>query len=222
LTFAAEFGGSSLDPRFKALFGPGDPGDRLDTDTMGNLSQVTVANGIGSLVVERKTTPSGRPFAGAAMATYGTFSQKYGTFEARLRYDQAKGTWPSFFLLPAGQKGPYPEIDVFEAYGDAACLGAGAVTSAVHYAGESTSIYKVVPVANSSDWHVHRIVWTATKIEFSIDGVVTFSTSSHVPQVAMYPILVFGVGANNPSCRANSTTPSRLTMDVSYLRVYAP
>jgi beta-glucanase (GH16 family) len=222
LTFDAEFSGSTLDRRFVSLFGPGDPGDRLDTDTMGDLRQVTVANGYGTITVERMTTPSGRPFAGAAMSTYGTFGQKYGTFEAKVRYDEAKGTWPSFFLLPVGQKGPYPEIDAFEAYGDDACLGPGAVTSAVHYAGETTSIYKVISVANSSDWHVHRIVWTPTKVEYSIDGVVKFSTTSHVPQVAMYPILVYGVGANNPLCRADATTPSTLTMDVAYLRVYAP
>ena len=129
LTFDAECGGSGLDPRFRALFGPGDPGDRLDTDTMGDLRQVSVANGMCTINVQRGVTPSGRPFAGAAMATYGTFGQKYGTFEARIRYDEAKGTWPSFFLLPVGQKGPYPEIDVFEAYGDTACEGPGFLTS---------------------------------------------------------------------------------------------
>jgi hypothetical protein len=66
---------------------------------------------------------------------------------------------------------------------------------------------------------VHRIVWTATKVEYSVDGVVRFTATSHVPQVAMYPILVYGVGANNAACRADATTPSKLTMDVDYLRV---
>jgi len=223
LAFDAECGGSGVDPRFKALFGPGDPGDRLDTDTMGDLRQVSVQNGMCTINVERKTTPSGRPFAGAAMATYGTFGQKYGTFETRLRYAEAKGTWPSFFLLPVGQKGPYPEIDVFEAYGDTACEGPGFLTSSLSTSSTVNKWKAWIPVSAPSDgWHVHKIVWTASKIEFYIDDVMTFSSTTVISQVAMYPILIFGVGANNPGCRADATTPSKLTMDVDYLRVYAP
>jgi len=214
-----ECSGPGLNPAWSALYGPGDPGDRLDTDTMGDLRQVSVAGGICTLTVERKQTPSGRPFAGAAMAPYGTFGQRFGTYEARIRYDEAKGTWPSLFLLPVGQKGPYPEIDVFEAYGDPACLGPGALVSAVHYAGEMTSDYRVVPVSSSSGWHVQRLSWTAAAVTFSIDGAVTFTTAAHVPQVAMYPIVVAGVGANNPACRADATTPSPLVLQLDYLRV---
>lgn len=186
---------------------------------MGNLSQVDVANGIATITVERRLTPSGRPFAGGCMATYGTFGQKFGTWEARVRYDEAKGTWPSFFMIPVGQKWPYPEIDVFEAYGDAACLGPGALVQTHHYAaGQSNA--KIVPVA--AGWHTYKLVWTASRLDFYIDGVRTFSVTSNVPQVAMYPIFVFGVGANSPSCRASSLTPDRLTMDIDYIRVYAP
>ena len=155
------------------------------------------------------------------MATYGTFGQKYGTFEARIRYDEAKGTWPSFFLLPVGQKGPYPEIDVFEAYGDTACEGPGFLTSSLSTSTTVNNWKAWIPVS-SNGFHVHKIVWTASKIEFSIDGVVTFSSTTVIPQVAMYPILIFGVGANNAACRADATTPSRLTMDTDYVRVYAP
>jgi Glycosyl hydrolases family 16 len=224
MTIEDNFDGTALRSWWKPLFGPGDPGDRFDTDMMGDLRQVSVANSIATITVARKATPSGRAFAGATMATYGTFGQKYGTWAARVRYDEAKGTWPSWFLLPVGQKGPYPEIDVFEAYGDPACLGPGAVTQAAHYAGETTSDYKVVPLANSSGWHVWKIVWTATRLDFYIDGSLTHSVTNvaHVPQVAMYPIFVFGVGANNPDCRADASTPDVMTMDVDYIRVFAP
>lgn len=219
LSFDDECSGTAPDPRWVSLLGPGDPGDRWDTDMLGDLRQFTASSGICTITVARTQTPSGRPFAGAMPATYGTFGQRFGTFEARIRYDEAKGTWPAFFLLPIGQKAPYPEIDVFEAYGDQACLGPGAVVSAVHYAGETISDYKVVPVTASSGWHTHRIVWTSSKIEFSIDGVVTFTETAHVPQVAMYPVLVAGVGAHDSLCRADSTTPDRLVMSIDYVRV---
>lgn len=219
-TFEDNFDGAALKPAWVSLLGPGDPGDRLDTDVMGNLSQVTLANGIATIAVERKATPSGRPFAGAMMATYGTFSQKYGTWEARVRYDEAKGTWPSWFLLPVGMKGPFPEIDVFEAYGDAACLGPNAVTQTIHRAA-GDNVMKIA--SNTSGWRTYKIVWTATKVEFYIDGALTFAVTdpARVPQVAMYPIFVFGVGANLAACRADATTPARLTMDVDFIRVQA-
>jgi beta-glucanase (GH16 family) len=191
---------------------------------MGDLRQVSVNNGIATIHVERRNTPSGRPFAGGCIATYGTFGQKYGTWTARFRYDEAKGTWPSWFLLPVGKKGPYPEIDVLEAYGDPACAGPGLMVQGVHYASGSPSDYKVASVSNTDGWHTHKIVWTASKLEFYVDGVLTHRVTddSHVPDVAMYPIFVFGVGANNPDCRASSSTPSSLTMQIDYLRVLAP
>lgn len=221
-TFEDKFDGVQLTTKWVPLYGPGDPGDRLDTDC-GNfgLNQVSVSNGIATLITERKSTPSGRAFAGGCIATFGTFSQKYGTWETRIRYDEAKGTWPSWFLLPVGQKNPYPEIDVFEAYGDSACLGPGAVVHAIHYAGETVSDYQITPLANSSDWHVWKIVWTSTKVEFWVDGILKFTNTTHVPQVAMYPILVYGVGANDPACRADATTPNILKMQIDYIKVTA-
>ena len=61
LTFDAECGGSGLDPGSGHSSGPGDPGDRLDTDTMGDLRQVSVANGMCTINVQRGVTPSGSP-----------------------------------------------------------------------------------------------------------------------------------------------------------------
>lgn len=221
-TLDLEFNDSTIDSRLVPLWSPTDPGDRLDSDSQRDvtIAQTTQANGILSLAVERKQTPSGRPFAGATWSTYGTFGQRYGTFEARIRYDENKGTWPSLWLLPVGQKGPYPEIDMFESYGDTACLGPGYTENVVHHAGETVSDYVVVPLANSSGWHVHKIIWSATRVDFYIDGVNTFSVTTNVPQVPMYPIFTAGVGANNPNCRADFTTPDMPhAMDIDYLRI---
>ena len=109
LTFDAECAGSSLDPAFRALYGQGDPGFGLDSDFMADLRQVSVANGLCTITAQRMTTPMGRPYASACFATFGTFAQTYGTWEARLRYPAGQGVWPAFWLLPVGQKGPYPE-----------------------------------------------------------------------------------------------------------------
>lgn len=230
LTFATECGGSSLDSRWRALFGPGDPGFGRDSDFMANLSQVSVANGRCRITAERTATPSGRPYASACMATYGTFAQKFGIFEARVRYGNGQGVWPAFFLLPAGQKSPYPEVDIFEAYpGDPAIGGPGVVVYNVHYAGEPADQYQRQEMWQGAylpgvpdltlDYHVHRLVWTSNKVEFWLDGVLKFTVREHVPQVAMYPILNLAMGA--PSYRIDGSTPDVVHMDIDYVRVWS-
>jgi hypothetical protein len=230
LTFATECGGSSLDSRWRALFGAGDPGFGRDSDFMGNLSQVSVANGRCRITAERKATPSGRPYASACIATYGTFAQKYGIFEARVRYGNGQGVWPAFFLLPAGQKSPYPEVDIFEAYpGDPAIAGPGVVVFNVHYAGEPADEYQRQQMWEGAyvpgvpdltlDYHVYRLVWTSSKVEFWLDGVLKFTVREHVPQVAMYPILNLAMGA--PSYRIDGSSPDVVNMDIDYVRVWS-
>jgi beta-glucanase (GH16 family) len=214
-TFFDDF--NSQSPKWVALYGPGDPGDRTETDMMGDLSQFSVANGVGTIRVERKATPSGRPFAAATIATFGTFGQRYGTFEARIRFQEAKGTWPAMFLLPVGSKSPYPEIDMFEAYGSPECEGPGFLTSATSTSATRNAWKAFIPAA-SGQWHVHKIVWTRQRVTFYVDGVQTFSTTVS-PQVAMYPIIQHGIGANPLDCRSDSTTPDLLTMDIDYVRV---
>jgi len=206
---------------------PTDTGDRLDTDQQHSvtIAQSSVANGILTMAAERKPTPSGRAYAGAAWSTFGTFSQKYGTWECRIRYDECKGSFPSWFLLPAGQKGPYPEIDIFEAYGDTACEGPGFVSTSISVSSSLNAYISFVPVpAPSNSWHTHKLVWTPTSYDFYIDGVKTWSMTdaTKVSQVPMYPIFTYGYGAPNPGCHADSTTPAYTSMQVDYIRIWAP
>lgn len=223
LTFQDDFTGTALDAsKWVPIWLAGDPGDRADTD-QGNygFTNITVANSIATIHCIRQTTISGRPFAAGTMCTYGLFSQQYGTFEARVRYDECKGSFPSWFLLPVGQKGPYPEIDVFEAHGDAACEGPGTCTTSLSTSSTNNDHLSFIPVA-SGQFHTHRFVWSASKIEFFIDGVSTYSSTTVVPQAAMYPIFTWGVGDfSNASCRADGTTPDDSHMDIDYIRIWA-
>lgn len=224
-TLDVPFDGSSVPGLLHAEFQPGDPGYGLDSDFLGHLGQVTVAHGYATITAERKATPSGRPYASASMDTYGSFGQLYGSFESRIRYPKGQGVWPAFWLLPVGQRAPYPEIDVFEAYpappGPGGGSGVGTIIQTVHYAGETTSLYTVVvPVPDMTlDWHVHRIEWSPAAIVFKVDGVETSRQTTHIPTVPMYPILTLAMGA--PGYRVDATTPSIVRMDIDYLRAWA-
>ncbi len=224
-TYTLDFEFDTMPPQLVPQYGVDDTGDRLDTDMQApvTIAQSSVSGGILTLKCERKTTPSGRPYAGATWSTYGTFAQKYGTFETRMRYDEANGTWPSWFFLPQGSKSPFPEIDAIEAYGSTACLGPGATEHVSYGAGGAPSAYTVVVLPDSSGWHTYKFTWTATRMEFFIDGVSSWVLTdvTKIPQVAMYPIYTWGVGANNADCRIDvpAPTPDLLTMQIDYLRI---
>ncbi len=227
LTFAAECNGSGVDAGMRALYGPGDPGFGFDSDFMGDLRQVSVANGLCSITAVRKTTPSGRMYASAAMATYGTFAQRYGTFEARIRYPKGAGVWPAFWLLPEGTVATPPEVDVFEALpgpGLAPVNGSSGTDVAIatnHYAGGSPQYAAWNAGADlTTDFHVWRLDWTPTALVVKVDSTEIATLTGHVPTTAMYPIINLAIGATG--YRADGTTPSSLTLDVDYLRVYSP
>lgn len=201
---------------------PTDPGDRLDTD-FGNfgLKQVAATMVGATIYCEKKVTPSGRPFAGASICTFGTFSQLYGTFEAKITYPAGQGVWPAFWLLAAGGKVTPPEIDVFESYPANGNGGSGIDTfvPALHTA-TNASRYQVGSKSGmTTGAHVWKIVWSATRLEYFLDGASVFVVTTDIPNVPMYPILTFGVGA--PGFRADSTTPASMAMVVEYLRVWA-
>ncbi|MEM6957159.1 MAG: family 16 glycosylhydrolase [Myxococcota bacterium] len=53
---------------------------------------------------------AGRDFAYASgeVSTFRRFRQRYGYFEARIRYDDARGLWPAFWLMP--DRGRYGNV----------------------------------------------------------------------------------------------------------------
>lgn len=222
--FAEECNGSQLDPKWSALYVAGDPGHGLDSDFLGDVSQVAVADGLCTIRAARQPTPSGRLYASAAVGTRTTFAQAFGTFEARIRYTGGQGVWPAFWMLEAGALSPPPEIDILEAYpGDGGAgggSGANTVVSALHYDG-GTHYFEFKGEADlTAGFHTHRLTWSPNLLVFSIDGVVTGRITRDVPDVAMYPIFNLAVGA--PGFRADASSPPVAVMDIDYLRVWRP
>lgn len=220
----AEDGAGPLNPAWTAFFAAGDPGFDVDADFMSDLSRVSVASGLVTLKAERAITPSGRPYASAMISTRTTFAQAFGTWEARIRFPAGQGVWPGFFLLPKGQLGPYPEIDIFEAYPGLpgrGGLGRSVIVSTVHLSAGVTH-HKTFDagIDLTADFHVYRMTWTPARLEFSLDGRVYWTVTDDIPKVPMYPVLDLAMGA--PGYRVDGTTPTTATMDIDYLRVFAP
>src|SRR5205814_987997 len=153
--------------------------------------QVSVANGFCTISAVRRSTPSGRAYASAAISTYGTFSQKYGTFEARIRYPKGAGVWPAFWMLNGAPSGTLPEVDIFEAYPGPGTGSSGTSVAVFsnHYSGGTQYTAWDAGSALTGSGHVWRYEWTPDSIIVRVDGAKIGTLTGHVPIVRTYPIL---------------------------------
>jgi beta-glucanase (GH16 family) len=147
-----------------------------------------VKNGVLHLVAERQPTV-GRNQEGTTMkyacrsgiiTTYPGFRFKYGYIQITARIPYGTGLWPAFWLAAANQQWP-PEIDILE-----------------HW--ESDPVAKVFlhpkqgPVQGgafktpnlSKGWHNLTLYWTKSRLTWYSDGRQALTTSTGIPQQAMY------------------------------------
>jgi beta-glucanase (GH16 family) len=191
------------------------------SDFMGDLRQVAVSGGVATIAAERAETPCGREFASAVMSTRNTFSQAYGYFEARMRFDAGNGLWPAFWMQPADGSWP-PEIDVLEAYPneDGSWPGATRYMAALHF-GEDNQTVDIVADPGAylpGGWHTYGVEWTTGALTFYFDGREMGRITEEVPSTPMYLILNLAVG--NWTAPAEATTPDRAVMEIDFVRVW--
>jgi beta-glucanase (GH16 family) len=216
---------SELQPEWQPITGTADPGFGLDSDFLGSLRQVSVRNGVCIITAARADTPSGRPYASAAMSIRRAFSQRYGTFEIRVRYPAGQGLWPAFWLVEdVGADAEPFEVDVFEAYpghrSQSSASGPTQIASTLHFPGGRHSFVHDHGTDLTTDFHTHRLTWSAGLMVFAIDGVETGRITRDVPDVPMYPVVNLAVGA--PGYRVDDTTPFVALMEIDYIRIWAP
>jgi len=220
LTFSDEFSGTSLDASKWLDSYPN--GARTHSN---NEQQYYAPEGVTfrdgkMLFTAKREKRGGMPYTSGMVSSYGKFSQKYGRFELRARFPKGKGLWPAFWLLPTTTKWP-PEVDILE------ILGHDLTT--VHFtnhwrssAGQHRNeTHRFQGVDFSADFHTFTLDWTPTALVWSVDGVERHRTSENVPQEPMYVIANLAVGGDWPGF-PDATTPFPSTMELDYIRVYAP
>jgi beta-glucanase (GH16 family) len=108
LTWNDDFNGTSLDAT-KWSTGMRTPDIINDELQAYHPDQVTVANGVCTIKVEKKTTVNTaygghtgptKAYASGALTTWNKWTQAYGYFEARVKMSSGPGTWPAFWLMP--------------------------------------------------------------------------------------------------------------------------
>ena len=203
------------------------PGWGIEYDDPG---AVTVSG--GNLVITATQGADGGVTSGA-IDSKGKFQQTYGRFEARMKAPPGAGVWPAFWLMGDTNGSGWPtcgEIDIVEIVGSApknayATVHSGNTSNPSQ--NTSTGGFYTSPGADlSADFHVYAVEWSASQMDFTIDGNLYESitpaslTSGQLwafdhDFYVMFDLAIGGSWAGPPSA---STFPA--TMLVDYVRVY--
>jgi hypothetical protein len=217
VTWSDEFDGPVLDltrwsyratgPRFDAIVTP----DAVSVG--GGALTITTYTELGTHYVGMISTYKNGPVG---------FEQRYGYFEARVRFNNAPGQWSAFWLQSPTLGNPIGdpatagvEMDIAEHR--TRCVAAPAPTppetcspdndisdriQQAHiwdgYGPESKSAVRLsdpLPGLGNGSWHTWALRWTPTEVTFLYDGVATWTTTSPVSQRSEYIILSSDVGA---------------------------
>ncbi|UFN50313.1 family 16 glycosylhydrolase [Roseomonas sp. OT10] len=139
----------------------------------------------GVLTIEATYRPdlaaltNNRPYLSGVLTTEGTFAQQYGYFEARIKLPEDTGMYPAFWLLPADGSWP-PELDIME------------FTSS--RPDELQQMELTRPLDDPTGWHTYGLEWTADRVAWYVDGVMTQVIYGHSAHTPMYTLLNLSVG----------------------------
>jgi beta-glucanase (GH16 family) len=207
-TFDDEFDGTTLGPAWDRHF-----------SCCGNLAGLdstlaTVSNGFLSLAVDHRADG----WYADLIDTKASFTQLYGTFEARIRIPKGQGLWPAFWSYFSGD-GTNAEIDTMEVCGGARDGPPASVLHTTVFWSPREKQTRLTPTVDlSQDFHVYAVDWRPDHVTFSLDGtpVWTFTDANHIPQVPLPLILDLGVGGDFCG-EPDATTPNQAEMLVDWV-----
>ena len=188
-------------------------------------------SGDGHLVITaRRESYAGSGFTSARLKTQGSFSQKYGRFEAKIKTPSGPGIWPAFWLLGDNiREVSWPqcgEIDIMEQRGQQPALTHGSVHGP-GYSGANavTKPYALMQGRFDAEFHVYAIEWGADYIDFYVDNYLYQRiqpgdlSGNWVFNQPFFIILNVAVGGNYVGY-PTTATPFPQSMIVDYVRVY--
>lgn len=226
LTFSSDFSGTALDTSvwatcyyYASSGGCTNFGSNGEEKEWYLPSQVQVSDGALHLIAQQEstagTTSSGQPETYACrsgmVTTNPGFNFEYGLVQVVARIPYNTDLWPALWLAASDHDWP-PEIDILEHW--------GAEDNAGIYLHPATGARQGGRFPLDSDlsqgWHTFTLSWTPTRLTWWYDGQEMFTTTTGIPQQAMYLIMnVAETATTGPgSCTG--------TMDVQSVKVWQP
>lgn len=231
--------GASPDPaKWQPVTWPGGTGDDELEYYTSRPSNVSL-DGKGHLVITaRRETYTGdgvtRYYTSGRIETKGLFQTTYGELEARIKLPAGQGLWPAFWSLGSDYDRvglPHSgEIDVMEALGNDPFTVYGSIhgPSADSPNGYGMTTYTHSRASLAAGFHVYGVIWSPSKIVFTLDGVPYAARSRAslgrgdrwVFNKPFYLILDLAVGGYWPG-QPNASTRFPASMLVDWVRVYS-
>ena len=177
-------------------------------------------------IIAKKENYLSKEYTSARMTTQRLFEFRYGRVEIKAKLPEGQGTWPALWFLGANiDTVSWPtcgEIDLME-HGDGE---PGLVSSTVHRANVNGDNYyrrgDQVIENESTEFHVYKMIWTSTSIQFFVDDVkhhdVTYDPNTPFNK---YFFIILNV-AMGGTFTDNNIDPNFTSsaMEVDYIRVY--
>jgi beta-glucanase (GH16 family) len=227
---------------WKLAFDPGFAGTQLDTGTWATCydwatnpsvgcdnnptaekewyipSQVNVSGGTVNLVAKQEPT-QGLSTSGAAktftcrsgmISSKPGFNFTYGLIQVTAKLPYGPGLWPALWLAATNDQWP-PELDIMEHWYSEPQMKIYDHTVGKKYLGGPVP----TPANLSAGFHTYSLLWTKDRVTWYLDGVQVFTTTSYVPQQAMY----FIANVADDSTAAGACTG---TMEIQSVKVWQP
>ena len=150
--------------------------------------------------------------------------QTYGRWEFRARTDKGRGFGSAILLWPESERFPEDgEIDIMEVPSETR----DRAHFIVHFPGPggSDKVYGSYAEDDFSEWHTFAVDWLPDRIVYYVDGVerLRVTDSNIIPDKPMYLAMQFDQGPEKDWIKApDATTPVAFSLQVDWLRVYAP
>ncbi len=219
LRWADEFDGAAVDSK---IWQVNDLARNEDPNkTWYKPQNVSVSNGILKLIVKEEPH-NGANYTGGMVESTGQYRRnRYGYYEARIKYDFiGPGFWANFWM--SGVDRWPPEFD-----NEVVTHQQGKVYLANHYR-DATARHRSTNTYIDLDynqWHTYGVLWLPEQpVRFYVDGKLAFTAESpaeNPPTIDMYVSLRAGAYYNSKWGGApDATTRYPGTVEYDYVRVY--
>jgi beta-glucanase (GH16 family) len=181
-------------------------------------SQVGVSGGTLNLTAKQETT-QGLSTSGAAktytcrsgmVTSKPGFSFTYGLIQISAKLPYGPGLWPALWLAATNDQWP-PELDIMEHWYSEPQAKVYDHTVGKQYLGGPVS----TPGDLSAGFNTYSLLWTKDRVTWYIDGEQVYTTTTGVPQQAMYFIA-------NVADDSTATGACTGTMEIQSVKVWQP
>jgi beta-glucanase (GH16 family) len=181
-------------------------------------AQTSVSGGTLNLTAKQETT-QGLSSSGAAqnytcrsgmVTSKPGFNFTYGLIQISAKLPYGPGLWPALWLAATNDQWP-PELDIMEHWYSEPQMKVYDHTVGTKYLGGPVS----TPGNLSAGFHTYSLLWTKDRVTWYLDGAQVFTTTSYVPQQAMY----FIANVADDSTAAGACTG---TLEIQSVKVWQP